>query len=300
MIGVVGCALLVARAVPAQTPFGGDDSGTIPSAKLTLTCENAIAKAWGKAAQCIQRCHVLRANGKLADATAVHVCKIIAGPNAGKSCLGKFTAAVVKAQAKDTTGACSCVNSSLFGGLAGPSPAGAVLGFLDANNGLVYCDATSGTPFGGAQGGYLPVAKSATQRCENRVAKGLGKAFACILKCHALRASGKLPDDTAEDACEANNAGKSCLEKFMSMGAALGSSCPSCLHVDSVASNVGLLGVLTESLIDKNNSLIYCSPTTTTTTTTTSTTTTSTSTTSTTLYGSPSRAFLAPLSSLID
>jgi hypothetical protein len=144
---------------------------------------------------------------------------------------------------------------------------------------LVYCDTTSGTPFGGAQGGYLPVAKSATQRCENGVAKGLGKAFACILKCHALRASGKLADDTAEYACEANNAGQSCLEKFMGMGAALGSSCPSCLDVNSVAGNVGLLGVLSESLIDEDNGLIYCSPTTTTTTTTTSTTTTTTTTT---------------------
>ena len=58
------------------------------------------------------------------------------------------------------------------------------------------------TPFGGDDTGFIPLAKSATAKCEAGAGKAAGKLIACILKCHASRASGKLADDTAEDNCE--------------------------------------------------------------------------------------------------
>src|SRR5262249_32637719 len=63
---------------------------------------------------------------------------------------------------------------------------------VDSMNNLVYCDTTSGTPFGGDDSGDLPVSKSLTAKCEDGVNKLVGKAGGCIIKCHLSRASGKL------------------------------------------------------------------------------------------------------------
>ena len=58
------------------------------------------------------------------------------------------------------------------------------------------------TPFGGDDTGFVPPAKSAIGKCEAGAGKAVDKLIACILKCHASRASLKLADDTAEDSCE--------------------------------------------------------------------------------------------------
>ena len=137
------------------------------------------------------------------------------------------------------------------------------------------------TPFGGDDTGFVPPAANA--KCEAGAAKAVDKLIACILKCHASRASGKLADDTAEDSCEKTLVGKSCAAKFTGSIAKL-SGCPACINGTTMANLAGLI----ESTLDGNNSAIYCggAPSTTTTTTTTTTqpptTTTSTSTTTTT------------------
>jgi len=225
----------------AGTPFGGDDTGTVPDPahKTTLKCEETIGKAVGKAVGCIAKCTAKRSSGVFADDTAEDACE---KNLAGKSCLEKFTAAGAKAQSKDTTGGCNCISVS---GLA------TVIEFdLDSMNNAVYCDTTSGTPFGGDDTGDVPVAKSAVAKCEDTVNKLVGKAAGCIIKCHAARASGKLADDTAEDACEKNNAGHSCLEKFQASVAKL-TGCPPCLNATTLASTI-------ESTLDTGNSLTYC------------------------------------------
>jgi len=203
-----GVALAAGVAVAiAGTPFGGDDTGTIPSGKTTLKCESSIAKAVGKATGCVGKCHASRSSGKFTSDTAEDACESMSTPP-GKSCLEKFTASGAKAQSGDTTGGCNCVNV--------PGLATIIEADLDGMNNSVYCDTTSGTPFGGDDTGDLPVAKSLTAKCEDGVNKLVGKAVACVIKCHNSRASGKLADDTAEDACEKQStpAGKSCLEKF--------------------------------------------------------------------------------------
>ena len=123
------------------------------------------------------------------------------------------------------------------------------------------------TPFGGDDTGFLPPAADA--KCEAGAGKAADKLIACIFKCHASRASGKLADDTAEDACEKTLAGKSCAAKFTASIAKL-SGCPACINGTTMANLAGT----TETLLDGNNATIYCSGATTTTTTTSSTTTT--------------------------
>ena len=63
---------------------------------------------------------------------------------------------------------------------------------------LVVGLAIAQTPFGGDDGGFVTSDKGFA-KCENSVAKSLGKAAACILGCHKKRAKGSLADDTAED-----------------------------------------------------------------------------------------------------
>lgn len=241
IVAVSAGAVLAAGVALAGTPFGGDDTGTIPDPthKATLKCEETIGKAVGKAVGCIGKCTASRSSGKFTDDTTEDNCE---KNLAGKSCLEKFTAAVTKAQTKDTSGLCNCVN--------GPAVASVIEFDLDSMNNTVYCDTTSGTPFGGDDTGDLPPPKSAIAKCEDTVNKLVGKAVACVIKCHASRASGKLTDDTAEDACETSNAGKSCLEKFTaSVGKLTG--CPSCINAASLANTI-------ETTLDTSNSLTYC------------------------------------------
>jgi hypothetical protein len=240
-----GVALAAGFAVAiAGTPFGVDDGGFIPPNKLTLKCESAISKAVGKAVACIGKCHASRSSGKLADDTAEEVCE--AFNDEGTSCLQKFQASAAKSQSKDTTGGCSCIQASVVATI--------IESQLDETiNSLVYCDTTSGTPFGGDDSGDLPVANSAVAKCEDTINKLVGKAIACVIKCHKSRATGKLADGTAEDDCESNNAGKSCLEKFRaSVGKLTG--CPNCFGTHELF----ILEEAIEGFTDGNSGLIYC------------------------------------------
>ena len=111
-----------------------------------------------------------------------------------------------------------------------------------------------GTPWGGDDTGLIPPAKSSTAKCEAGAAKAVDKLSACIFKCHASRASGKLADDTAEDSCEKTLAGKSCAAKFTLAISKL-SGCPSCINGTTMADLAGF----TETIIDMDiNGAVYC------------------------------------------
>src|SRR5262249_42923830 len=126
----------------------------------------------------------------------------------------------------------------------------AVLALLSV--GLLWAGgARAQTPFGGDDTGFVPPAANA--KCEAGAAKAVDKLIACIDKCHASRASGKLADDTAEDSCEKTLAGKSCAAKFTASIAKL-SGCPACINGTTMANLAGL----TETVLDGNNSAIYC------------------------------------------
>ena len=260
-VAALSVGLLWVGTAGAQTPFGGDDTGLIPPAKSpTAKCEAGAAKAQGKLTACILKCHASRASGKLADETAEDSCEKTL---VGKSCTALFAGAIAKLK-----GCPSCINGTTMGSLAALTEA-----LLDGNNSTVYCDSSSGTPFGGDDTGFVPTPKSASAKCEAGAAKAAGKLIGCIQKCHASRASGKLADDTAEDSCEKTLAGKSCVAKFTLAISKL-TGCPACIN----GTTMGNLAGLTESTLDGNNSAIYCggAPTTTTTTTSPSSTTSTT------------------------
>ena len=232
---------------PAQTPFGGDDTGFIPPA-ADAKCEAGAAKAADKLIACILMCHASRVSGKLADDTAENACET---GLAGKSCYASFTLAISMLK-----GCPSCINGMTMADLAFLTASR-----IDGNNSAVYCDSASGTFFGGDDTGDVPTPKSAIAKCEAGAAKAEGKLIGCIDKCHASRASGKLADDTAEDACEKTLVGTSCAAKFTLAISKL-SGCPSCINGTTMANLAGVV----ESTIDGNNSTIYCGGSTTTTT----------------------------------
>jgi hypothetical protein len=222
----------------AQTPFGGDDAGFIPPA-ADATCEAGLAKAADKLSACIDKCHASRASGKLADDIAEDSCEF----GLSMSCGGKFFGSFFRLK-----GCPKCISLTSMAHLAGT-----IESFLAGNNSAVYCDTSSGTPFGGDDTGDIPTPKSASAKCEAGAAKAEGKLIACIDKCHASRASGKLADETAEDSCEKTLVGKSCAAKFTLAISKL-KGCPACINGTTMANLAGL----TETVLDGNNSLIYC------------------------------------------
>jgi hypothetical protein len=241
LVAALSVGLLWVGTAGAQTPWGGDDSGfLLPPKSASAKCEAGAAKAAGKLQQCIKKCHASRASLKLADDTAEDSCEKTL---AGKSCTAKFALSISKLK-----GCPSCINGTTMGVLSN-----LVEALIDGNNNTIYCDTTSGTPFGGDDTGDIPVPKSASAKCEAGAAKAEAKLEACIGKCHASRFAGKLADDTAEDACEKTLAGSSCAAKFTASIAKL-SGCPPCINGTTMAS----LAALTETLVDANNSTVYC------------------------------------------
>ena len=114
-----------------------------------------------------------------------------------------------------------------------------------------------GIPWGTEDDGFIP-RDGQTMACENDLTKALAKALVCVAKCHQARASGRLPDQTAEDNCESNVGNRaSCKAKFNAMRDKLLSmgSCPACLgevSMDQVfAQGVGFFA-------SSINGQIYC------------------------------------------
>src|SRR5262249_60178507 len=93
--------------------------------------------------------------------------------------------------------------------------------------------------------GLIPPAspKGPITKCENAVGKAVGTLVKSIGKCTASRASGKLKDDTAEDACE-----QKALTKF---GTTKTKGCSGCTDLST-------LGPAVEALLDTNNTQVYC------------------------------------------
>src|SRR5262249_37571022 len=124
----------------------------------------------------------------------------------------------------------------------------------------IYCT-SAGSAFLGDDTGKIPTdaPKGPISRCENKVAKAVGKLAAGIIKCHAARVSGKLADDSAEDTCEGT-----AITKF---GATSTTGCDSCTTTQSASTTApahptatGLqgLGNFIACVLDGNASLVYC------------------------------------------
>jgi hypothetical protein len=219
LIGFVGSG----TARGACVPFGGDDAGCIPPDSASFKYEAKVGKNLNKYQKCVIKCHQSTASGKITPGTNEDNCEA--------DCKTKYDTANTK--------------------LTVPPPATCLVtdsvrqfwkGFLDLNNGAIFCD--PGTPFGGDDTGNIP-ADSTILKCETKVASNVAKLLKCSGKCHAKRAKGSLADDTEENACE-----DACRTKFDNSNAKL-TPCPGCLNTISLGNNI-------RANSDGNNGSIYC------------------------------------------
>jgi hypothetical protein len=237
----VGLSVVSAR---AGTPFGGDDGGFIPPDVGNAKCEAAAAKLVVKTVQAILKAHNKRAKGHIDPGTEE-------GPEATNfigriaPVLGRLFRSGVSCNA-----ALGCLEDSSFGLNILTITRRLAFGNDDAGwssiNPAIYCDTSSGTPFGGDDSGFIPPPKSAIANCEIKVGGGVSKLALCYLNCAALRASGTLTDEAAEEACEST-----CTSTFTGLVAGL-TGCPSCIDSGAIAN-------MTESLLDGTYvPAIYC------------------------------------------
>ncbi len=117
----------------AVTPFGGDDTGFVPSGGTktgACKCEVGASKAFVKYLACVQKCHDTEASGKLAGDVAEDTCENN-GSSGKNGCLVKFNKTVSKLK-----GCPPCLNPTALA-TSGES-------YLDSNNGAIYCSSPSG------------------------------------------------------------------------------------------------------------------------------------------------------------
>ena len=103
----------------AGTPFGGDDTGNIPSDTTIVKCELKVASNVAKFLKCQSNCHAKRAKGSLADDTEENMCD--------DACGTKFTASNAKLA---PCPACLANTTPLLNNLRATG---------DSNNGSIYC-----------------------------------------------------------------------------------------------------------------------------------------------------------------
>jgi len=217
LVVIVGLgAAIGVGAARAGTPFGGDDTGFVPPDKATLKCESSVTKNAAKFTLAVSICHDKAADagvkGKTFDEEA---CETAAR--------GKYDAANAKLTCP------SCVDSKAIGDN--------VESMLDtAANGGIYCDNTSGTPFGGDDSGFVPASKDA-EKCQNLTTKQVALMVGKVSKCHNKMAAQALKGVSFdEEACES-----AAVTKFNAFTAKL-TNCPPCLQ--------GLLGSLGQAVAD--------------------------------------------------
>jgi hypothetical protein len=90
LVAIVAAALAGGVARAQSVPWGADETGFTPPDKQAATCENAVAKALGKALVCVAKCQQARAAGRLADEAAEENCE--SNPSNRGSCKAKFNA----------------------------------------------------------------------------------------------------------------------------------------------------------------------------------------------------------------
>ena len=263
------------------TSCASDDTGCVPGSKdnpgaanvaATLKCADAIAKAFAKAIGSVIKCHKKQADQAFKNAPMDdESCET--GPAGGKSAKEKLDAAIAKVASLCTAtelASAGAEETTLFAGQSNPLS-------LDAQNGSVYCDSTTGVLIdpSGDDAGFVP-ADGNQLKCADAVGKELAKLAAAAIKCHVKMAdaffNGK---DFDENICEENDPAKhkSALEKYNAAMTKLTAK-NICTQPCLSAGNRTTLGANILAQVEAANVVIYPCPTTTSTTTTTSTSTT--------------------------
>jgi len=199
----------------------------VPSDKATLKCESSVTKNAAKLTLAVSICHDKATDagvkGKTFDEEA---CETAAR--------GKYDAANAKLTCP------SCIDSGTI--------RDSVESRLDtAANAAIYCDNTSGTPFGGDDSGFVPANKDA-EKCQNLTTKQLALLVGTVSKCHNKMAAQALKGVSFdEEACES-----AAVSKFNAFTAKL-TNCPTCLSM-----LLGTLGQSTADGLDAALATTYC------------------------------------------
>jgi len=248
--------LLLVSAAQAQPgpgpgePFGGDDSGCVPTTSDRLTCSSYVSKAFGRLERAVVLCHVRQANTRYRQTILGNT-----GQFDEETCEAKASAVFDKTFAR--LSARSCKGSPLINTVAGDRDA--LIAALDTQDGGPYCDATTATPIdpGGDDAGFVPAAAPA-RRCAEKVSRQLVTLANALRACHRTAGSkGFHLADPAydEDGCEAK-----ARAAFDGASARLQNSgdCPACLDAsgranlaDAVAARIDSTNLATFSCPDK-------------------------------------------------
>jgi len=255
---VIGALLVLA----AQT--GWAFNGCPPASDDADKCETGIVKALGKFGGAVINCHAEQADGAFKQKPVDEETCEEAGP---KSAKGKFDATVAQTAPKcppEVVTNAGTVSAELVSGS----------GSLDVQNGLVYCDTSSGTPIdpSGDDAGSVPSSADGL-KCSDGVGKDLAKLWGAIGKCSTEAADAAFKGKAFDEAtCRSTATGKydAAAAKLIAKG-----GCPTCLDAGAQSA---LRDALLTQLDAIDGQIFVCpAPTTTTTTVTLPTTTTTTS-----------------------
>ena len=225
----------------AATSCAADDPGCVSNTVNHLKCSRKIGRLFAKAIVGTIKCHADQATMRFKGASvngagnSEENCE----ENPGMSAKGQLDTGLSKLS---SSGLCdptqlsnaSAEEATLFGG--GP-------GSLDAQNGNVFCDATSGTAIGDDDTGSVP-ATADNLKCAITVGKNVSRLIFYTIKCHEKMNKAFFGGiDFDEESCEETNPSqRGALDKYNHQRdklVALG-ICPSCLDgpsQDTLASN---------------------------------------------------------------
>jgi len=250
---VIGALLVLA----AQNAWAFN--GCPPASADADKCQTGIAKALSKFGGAVIKCHAKQADGAFKEKPVDEETCEETGP---KSAKGKLDATIAKAAAKCPAEVVTNANAVSAGLLSGPMS-------LDVQNGLVYCDASSGTQIdpGGDDAGFVPPSSDGL-KCSDGVGKDIAKLWGAISKCSTKAADAAFKGKSFDEAtCRSTATGKydEAAAKLIGKG-----GCPACLDADAQSALRDAL--LTQ--LDAIDGQIFVCPASTTTTTSVSTTTT--------------------------
>jgi hypothetical protein len=222
--------IVTAAATPGPgpgEPFGGDDAGCVPAGRAERQCGDTIGKAVARLIAEVMKCHVKQADARFSTVVAgsprsfdEEACETNARAKLDR------TLATVGANGLCTGVALAAATTHADMLLAGASEPSS----LDALNGVLYCDPTTGVAIdpAGEDAGTVP-SSAAPLKCGDQLARRLATLEGDVIKCHAKAAKlGLALADPSfdEEGCEAKAVAK--LDRA-SAGLVAKGLCPPCL-----------------------------------------------------------------------
>ena len=249
-VAAVCLSAAIALASGPGQPFDDDDAGCVPDTTEHRKCSEKLAKAFGRLIAAVTSCHDRQARAAVSGFVFDEEgCEASAQTRfeASRDAVSPLCSATQLALASDEETE-----------LLDPTNPGS----LDAQNGDVYCDSTSGNALdsGGDDTGWVPATADALW-CARGVGKSLAKLAQAALRCHAKMAYSFFTGRTFdEEACEEFDplAGRGARDRFSMRALRLiaHGGCPSCL--DDIQQEA--LAVRTTGQLDADNARLYPCP----------------------------------------